>query len=378
MSKSLKASAQGSKAASGAAVKGLCAASQSVSDSSHHSSAVVQSWMSSEKNSYVIQMKKKLKSHPDYKTSGENQLLSAARKLVSEEELFCDFSHLIHDEQREVIMEATQFDNNEMLANSLEVQAGKEREQNRFDRLVKLKLTVCLCDIGKGVASLHKDRTVISIANFLSMEYSGKHASILVDDVLLEWDNGNVIFPRRVSDADLFIFEGDVRESGDYFNRIADLRPQLGEELRHFDEESEVLCQSLKMKEELIKSIVAVVVKYNSAYYYNMVSRNCQDFAKAVLEAARITGEKFSPENEEYLQLFREGKMRVPQVFKNHEDIEGFVMKIQDKNGLQTLNDHEMRWLVKAYNTHHGGKPCAEPTCQFGAVTANVTLRQSS
>lgn len=40
--------------------------------------------------------------------------------------------------------------------------------------------------------------------------------------MLLEWNNGNVIIPRRVTEDDKFTFEGDVRETGDYFNRIAD------------------------------------------------------------------------------------------------------------------------------------------------------------
>ena len=39
------------------------------------------------------------------------------------------------------------------------------------------------------------------------MEYSGKHAAVLADDMLLEWDDGNVIIPRRVSGEDKFIFE---------------------------------------------------------------------------------------------------------------------------------------------------------------------------
>lgn len=129
---------------------------------------------------------------------------------------------------------------------------------------------------------------------------------------------------------------------------------------------------------ELIKKIITVVVEYNSAYYYNMVARNCQHFVQAVLQAAKIGGTKFSTENEEYLQLFREGKMRVPQSFKNHEDIDSFVMKSKDKNGMKSLNEQELSWLVKAYKTHHGDGECAEATCQFDAVIANLFSRQSS
>lgn len=162
-SRSVKAS---SKAASSAVVTSTCTSSQSMSDSAHHASAVVKTWMSDEKNSYVIQMKRKLKPHPDFKGSGENQLLSSAKKLISEDELYCDFSHLIQEEPLLVLDEVTQF---REYVSRQEREAAKEREQNRFDRLAKLKLTVCLRDIGEGEASVHKDRTVISTANFLSM-----------------------------------------------------------------------------------------------------------------------------------------------------------------------------------------------------------------
>lgn len=379
MSKSLKGSVQGSKAASGSAVRSVCAASQAVSDSAHHTSAVVKSWMGDEKNSYLIQMKKKLKSHPDYKNSGKNELDSMARSLVLEEELFSYFSHLIHDEQGGVILEGTRFQNMDYSTlNTEEREAAKEREQERFDRIAKLTLTVCLCDIGEGEASIHKDKTVISIANFLSMEYSGKHASIIVDNVLLEWNTGNIVVPRTVSNDDTFTFEGDVHGSGDYFNRIADLRPRIDERVKPFEEEGEILCHTLARKEEHIRKIIAVVAQYNSAFYYNMVSRNCQDFVKAVLQAVNVKGKVFSPENEDYLQLSREGKMRVPQVFKSHEDIDSFVIKTDSKNGLKSLNETELSWLVKAYETHHGEEPCTEPTCQFDAVTANLVSRQNS
>lgn len=362
-----------------ASVKSTCAASQAVGDSAHHSSAVVQSWVSDEKNSYVIQTKKKLKSHKHYKDSGGNQLTSDAKKLISVDELYCEFSHLVQDEQGGVIMEATKFQGNMRYHNDQEREAAKEREQKRFDRLTKLKLTVCLRDIGEGAASLRKDRTIISIANFFSMEYSGKHASILVEDVLLEWDSGNVIFPRRVSDEDKFMFEGDIRETGEYFNRIADQRPQLHDEPKPFEDEGDILCNSLALKIELIKKIVAVVVEYNSAYYYNTASRNCQDFVRAVLKAAKIEGKKFSSENEDYLQLLREGKMRVPQSFKNHEEIDSFVMRSRDKNGrgLSSLNDQELSWLQRAYKTHHGVAACVHETCQLDAVIATLVSRQN-
>lgn len=360
------------KASSKAVVTSTCAASQSVSEAAHHTSAAVKTWMSEEKNSYVIQMKTKLKSHPDFKDSGENELLSAAKKLIFEEELYCDFSHLIQGEPLLVFDELAEFRKKKEYVSKEEREAAKDREQKRFDRLAKLKLTVCLRDIGKGDASVHKDRTVISIANFLSMEYSGKHAAILVDDVLLEWNNGNVIIPRRVTKNDTFMFEGHVHET------IADHRPQLHEEPKTPEDEGDILCYTLALKMELIKKIIAVVVEYNSLYYYNMVARNCQHFVQAVLEAAKIGGTKFSTENEEYLKLFRKGKMRVPQSFKNHEDIDNFILKSEEKSGLKSLNEHELNWLVKAYKTHHGERDCAEATCQFDAVIANLVSRETS
>ena len=106
--RSFKASSQGSKSASGAVAKSVCAALQGVSDRTHHAAAAVTSWMSEEKNSYVIQMKRKLKSLPKYKEADENQLTSEAKRFISVDELYCEFSHLIQDTHMAVLEEATQ------------------------------------------------------------------------------------------------------------------------------------------------------------------------------------------------------------------------------------------------------------------------------
>ena len=104
--RSFKASSQGSKSASGAVAKSVCAALQ---DHTHHAAAAVTSWMSEEKNSYVIQMKRKLKSLPRYKKEAdENQLTSEAKRLILVDELYCEFSHLIQDTHMAVLEEATQ------------------------------------------------------------------------------------------------------------------------------------------------------------------------------------------------------------------------------------------------------------------------------
>ena len=149
------------------------------------------------------------------------------------------------------------------------------KQPRKGSRCGAARLTVCLSDISAGELSIHKDRTVISTANFLKMEYSGKHAAVLVDDVLLEWDDGNVIIPRRVSGEDKFIFEADVNETGEYFNRIAEVRPQLHDEPKTPEDEGDILCRTLTQKLEFINQIIAVVVEYNKAYYYNSISRNC-------------------------------------------------------------------------------------------------------
>ena len=191
------------------------------------------------------------------------------------DELYCEFSHLIQDTHMAVLEEATQL---LKLNSQEECEAAKEREQMRFDGAARLKLTVCQSDISAGEPSIHKDRTVFTF-------YSGKHAAVLVDDVLLEWDDGNVIIPRRVSGEDKFIFEADVNETGEYFNRIAEVRPQLHDESKTPEDEGDILCRILTQKLEFINQIITVVVE---AYYYNSISRNCQHFVEAVLKAAKI------------------------------------------------------------------------------------------
>ena len=364
-------SSSASKSAVAASVKSVCAGSQAVSDSAHHTAARVQS-LFSEDDSFIIQVKKKLKSLKEYKGIEANELHSFAKSLVSEEELFCKFSHLVDLE--DVVKEGT-FDKDRVvnLENSKEMKAAKEREQMRFDRVARLNLTVCLRPLQRfhTTEGIPQDNEVIKRANFFDMEYGGRHAAILVGDVLLEWTTDDLVIPRRVDASDSFTFEGCVQnESGEYFNDMISRRPNLKEDLKPFQEEGEILCKTVEIKKKVIMKIIEVIATYNKCYYFNKVSRNCQKFVKDVIDAIQITGCKFSIEDQQYIQQVKEGRVRIASLksYRSHEELNTFISSLISRNELDELKKEELDILVRRYKQFHGEKECTEPSCKYETV----------
>lgn len=362
-----------SKAVSKGTVLGSSKFSLSTSEAAHTISAGAKS-LFSEDDSHTIQVKSKLKSHPNFKDAKQNQLAIEAKRLTSEEELYKDFSHLLEEPEEHVLKDGTKFEEGDYVSPE-ERQAAKEKEQWRFDKLSRLTLTICLQDITPD-GGLEKDRVTITLANFMAMDFSGKHVAILVENVLLEWNDRSIVIPRRVTTDDVFIFKDTVKKDGQYFSELATVRPQLDEEPKLFDEEHEVLCKGLQMKKEIISKIIGVIVKYNCRCYYNVMARNCQHFVKDILKAAEIKEAQFSAEGKEYLDHLRERRLRVPMSFKNHEDIDAYVMKMDSRKELNKLNDTELSYLMKAYGEHHAGEECDKEACKYYLLLEALSRRR--
>ena len=129
------------------------------------------------------------------------------------------------------------------------------------------------------------------------MEYGGRHAAILVDDVLLEWTTDDLVVLRRVGANDLFTFEGCVQKaSGEYFNDMISRRPTLEEDLKSFQEEGDILCKTLEIKKLLLHTT-------NSIKYLE----TAKNLSKMLLMLSRSQGVSFlSKINSIYSRLRKE------------------------------------------------------------------------
>ena len=354
----------------GASVKHSAAASLALREASHFASAESK-YRSKEKDTSAcaIQVMQKLKSSGQYKDVGGNELLNEAKHLVSMDELFCDFSHLL-DLTNETIEGTYEEEVAGSFVSSCERLAARKRRQMRFDNAVMLKLSVCLRPLKRYSSgeAMAQDNTVVKIARFLDMDFSAKHAAVLVDDVLLDWNDSNLVVPRKVTEVDKFTFEGEVQQTGKYFNTLLSKRPSLDEELKPFGEEGEILCRCMETKQEMIEKIIAVVVKYNSFYYYDKVARNCQDFVNEIIKVVEVEGQRFSDENERYLHQVREGIVRIGNLYRSHEELDEVVGNLLSRRKLSELNQEEFKILKDKYEQfHHEGK-CTKPSCKYELV----------
>ena len=358
-----------------APAKSLCAGTQAFSDAAHHASAKLESKFTKE-DSFVILVKKKLKHLNENKDMKENELHDTALRLIDEDKLFCYFSHLVDLEGP-----ATEgvYDDlmKEELVTTMELSAAKERQIIRHKQVAKLRLTVCLRPLKQfsGEASISKENKVLRIANLMNMEYGGRHAAILVDDVLLEWDDTSLVMPRRVDANDIFTFEGDVKESGEYFREMMSGNAAFEGSLKPFEEENKILCKTAELKKKLLMKIITIIAKYNKIFYYNSVSRNCQTFVNDVLKAVQIKGSKFCEEDEKYLRQARKGRVRINNLssYKTHADLDGYVSKFIESKDFDKLTEEELKCFMSRYQDFHGGQDCAEPSCKCSAVEKKIS-----
>ena len=364
-----RSSAASSKAAAAASVRGITKSSHASSELSKHLSADAQSKLESKRTGVkasIIQMKNKLKRHPDYANALENELLEDAEMLITVDGLRQRFSHLLDEPLDDAVDEV-----NEALklgggyfVNDRERQAAKEREQIRHDSVTQLRIVIRLEDVDQ-----ENDRILCGLGNFLGMDYSGKHSVVFVGDVRLEWGQENVVIPKREDGDAGFIFQGEVEENTKYHHHVASTRPQTDDDPKNWKDEFDILWNKQEQKEKVISDIIRVILLYNREYYYDPIHRNCQGFVKDVLKASGIDSPIFKqPQQQEYIERLRDGRVRVPMSFQNHEDIDAYVMKLDGKKELNGLGADDLKCLCRAYENHHNGKPCTEESCKYELV----------
>lgn len=264
------------------------------------------------------------------------------------------------------------------LGGPLELGHFRDREQQRLGRVVNLPVILYLRELSVTEKKLAHSVACFGSA-FLGTEYGPVHAMIKVGDVVLEWDSSNLVFPHRQEAPvdDGVVFQADVRRGSDVYQRAKETldpnRPPLtqGEEIdRLFSSSKEMLSR--------IRQLSELITKYNRKYYYNVVSRNCQTFVNDALKALGIQRPEFTGVMEEHFQQVRQGNFNVPRSFATHEDLDAYIMKLQQYDLLQFIEFDDLQFLLQAYFQHHKEQRCERPTCKVNDLEASYRERMQN
>ena len=229
---------------------------------------------------------------------------------------------------------------------SLEEEHGKKRMEHRVSSACALPIKLILTPLHRG------GRAVKKFASLLEMQFGPLHASLRVGQVILEWNDSNLVTPYHCDHAERLVqvslesyskWTESVRQQHSDFKRTT-------EEL-DFSGEVEQIFVIASKKKEMIDKLIEVVVKYNRYYFYNLIDRNCQHFVMDCLDALEV---KFPKElngglRDYFNKLVKGRSPSIPKMFKTHAHLDDYVKE----QSLETMSQHDLEYLLALYFRFH-------------------------
>ena len=326
-----------------------------------------------------------------------NQLTDFA-ELLSDKDKMKErwFEHLLQVAERAtelVQKEAEDFE--EGYDNDEERGAAQERlaEQLTSDRRT-LEVKLLLYELGTDDGAM---RTAAKAFHryWRGFTYGPFHAALQIGDVILGWDNGNLVIPEIVTtDPDTQpgpyqrIFAASVHDhsSQPASPVILDKMPlRAGAEKAQemFDKQIKKVGEIRWEQRSLIDEIINVVIKYNTKCHYGMFSRNCQKFVSDILMVLGITDQAkiFKGKLEAHSEILRRRGDAQAKEFNSHQDLDVYVKAQLDLGDIDDEDDiyfcHCHYLLFHAWHQKSPDTPawqCDPRTCQSEHIGNLVSL----
>ena len=170
-------------------------------------------------------------------------------------------------------------------------------------------------------------------ASMLEMRFGPLHAALQVEEVMLKWNDTSPVSPY-LCDAEDRIMELDMQKHSKWVEYTAKHHPKIRKAAQCLDysEHIELTYKVASEKKNLIDALIAVIIKYNKYYYYNLFDRNCQHFVLDALKALEVNIPKELPGGlrEYYTALVKGRTPSVPSKFKTHADLDKYVARSKD------------------------------------------------
>lgn len=314
-------------------------------------------------------VKKKLQRKHGEDTSYE-YICSQAKKHLSPASMDHYFFHLIEGTASQVVIAAA----NEMessLTNTWEIAMRQKRSLQRFEKVVNFPVKLILSDLQIALPPF-----ISSFARMLQLEFGPLHAALVIDDVLVEWDDDGLILPSTAEREWVF----QARLQGKY-DKVAQLMKQdMKDSARRLDLERQIeqVFEVTKEKQQAINQLIKVIIHYNKSYEYNVLVRNCQHF---VIDAMKALGVEKNPQFtgvfQDYLTELKRGKSKeIFEKFDTHTALDEHVNSII-KPG---LTQHDLEYLLCQYFMFHVSSrkqspqaqdpewKCEEETCRMSEI----------
>ena len=314
----------------------------------------------------------KLKLHAEYAHKCDEDLQDLAHELTDADIVFNQFSHLLEPVVDKAIDEAL-VDYRAMYTHSMEFEMSRKRAKHDLARVFHLPIKLFL-------SRLQQTIPLYSIAGKISsffLEYGALHAGLVVGNIRIEWGQESIVeaLPEDDIPRDDFVGSVDTRKG-----HLASVAVEIHQEFSHahrerrIDDKIKLIINTAEKKKEVLGNLVRVITRYNLEKKYDLFTCNCQHFVRDALAALGIKEPpRFGGQLKHYLERLKQGKVEVPEDFKNHDTLDAYVeQQLQAEPGI--LNQHDMEYLLlHYYRIHLDSMPrdaddnwkCKLPSCKY-------------
>lgn len=298
------------------------------------------------------------------------EISSIAKRYLSPTKMRYYFAHLVAESATDVVLETA--DESECsFNNAWEKAMLQKRTLQRFETVANFPVKLILSDIQYALPQFAS-----SFARMIQLEFGALHAALVIDNVIVEWDDSSLIIPT-ISERE-WVFQARLQGRYDKFANA--LKPEMKESARTMDLQKQIdqVFEITKEKHQAISQLIDVIIHYNANHEYNFLVRNCQHF---VIDAMKALGVKEIPQFtgvfQDYFRELREGKSKnIMEKFESHAALDEHVNSII-KPG---LSQHDLEYLLCQYfmfhvssqrnssNPHDPNWECEEETCRMNDI----------
>ena len=321
----------------------------------------------------------KLKRQSTFAHKSDEELQKLAHTLTDFDEVFRRFSHLLRPAVDKAIDEAL-IDYRAVFTNSDEIEMARRRAKHDLALVFHLPVKLFLSRLSRPIP-------LYSIAGKISeffLEYGALHAGLVVGNIRIEWGQEGIVEAQPEEDipSDDFVGTVDGRQ-GHLAHAATEIHQKFSQahRQRRTDDKIKLIIDSAEKKKEVLSNLVRVIIYYNLERRYDIFTCNCQHFVRDALAALGIKDPpRFSGQLNDYLEHLKQGKVEVPEDFKNHATLDAYVERqLQAKSG--TLNQHDMEYLLlHYYRIHLNSMPeddadewrCEVPSCKYDHLADRV------
>lgn len=262
--------------------------------------------------------------------------------------------------------------------NLRETQAASGRAKSRLATTAKLPIKLQLCKLSTPPGFF-----VTSFASLLEIEFGPTHAALLIgegdDCLVLEWNTSDLVIPHYNSSQRRLLKVGyQSPVTKDVCSQFGSQMDAAARSLK-YDEQFDLLFDATVEKAKVIDDLIAVIIRYNKAYYYHPFTRNCQNFVIDAMKALKITNPyNFGGRLMAYFNELKQGKQKnIPGGIDNHADLDSIVMR-----SIEQLKKHDVEFYLSHYYHFHWKSleesqdqenwTCPLPTCQIAKLDAKL------